>query len=249
MKDYYENNITSRYDDPNMQTLAEMVDPYFYRDRLTMPKLVANSGQDEFQQPDDTHYWWNDMPEPKHFMMMPNTDHSCALGIAQLLPSIGTWYSYLVRGIEIPKVDWTISNTTGDITATVTGGTVKVKRATVWSARTCGSDSPSKYRRDFRLLNLDSPCACGRTLDDGTCLNQEASRWTSIDIDPEEDGSYIAHIEADPDGRWTAFFIGQYVTLISLSLSLSLCLSIYLSINLTYTCIHTYIHVHAYPTF
>ena len=150
-----------------------------------MPKFIANSGQDEFQQPDDTHYWWNDMPGPKHFMMMPNTDHSCALGIAQLLPSVGTWYSYLVRGIEIPRVDWTISNSTGDITATVTsgGGTVKVKKATVWSAKTCGSESPSKYRRDFRLLNLDSPCACGVTLEDGSCLNREASRWTSVEIE------------------------------------------------------------------
>ena len=52
---------------------------------------------------------------------------------------------------------------------------LQVKKATVWSAKTCGTESPAKYRRDFRLLNLDSPCACGFTDKDGDCLNLEAS--------------------------------------------------------------------------
>ena len=37
--------------------LQNMIDPYFYRKRLTMPKLVITGLMDEFQMADDEQYW------------------------------------------------------------------------------------------------------------------------------------------------------------------------------------------------
>ena len=56
--------------------MCDEIDPYTYRDRLTMAKVVVSSTLDEFFQPDDSYYFWDDLPEPKHFRLLPNAEHS-----------------------------------------------------------------------------------------------------------------------------------------------------------------------------
>lgn len=43
LQDYLDMNIMARIDDKNMQLLAQYEDPYFFADRLTMPKLIVNA--------------------------------------------------------------------------------------------------------------------------------------------------------------------------------------------------------------
>ena len=209
LKDYYEQNITRHYDDPNMVKLQEIEDPYFYISRLTMPKLIINGVGDEFQQPDDTHYWWADMPEPKKFLLMPNTDHSTILGMLQELPDMITFLMYVLTDTPMPNPTWSISKETGDITATVNYPTESkvpaLANVTMWYARTCTKGATGK-RRDFRYSSLDDPCECG-FMNDGTCFNKEALSWQPVVLEPNEEGNYVAHMDAAEDGAWTGFFI------------------------------------------
>ena len=46
-------NFTGRLDDPNTPLMADVIDPFVYRERLTMPKLVVDATGDEFFEPDD----------------------------------------------------------------------------------------------------------------------------------------------------------------------------------------------------
>ena len=69
-------NVNGRLDDENMPKMEALIDPYAYRERYTMTKMVVSATDDEFFQPDDTYYFWDDLPEPKFFRLLPNTDHS-----------------------------------------------------------------------------------------------------------------------------------------------------------------------------
>jgi PhoPQ-activated pathogenicity-related protein len=74
-----------------MLEIQKIEDPYYYFERRTMPKLIVNAVGDEFQAPDDTSLWWEDLPEPKRFMMVPYAEHSMATGMLEIVPAIGAW--------------------------------------------------------------------------------------------------------------------------------------------------------------
>lgn len=211
LKDYYERNFTQCLDHPNTATLMKIVDPYWYADRLTMPKLVVNSGMDEFFLPDDTSYWWDAMAEPKHFLMEPNTEHSQATGILELVPDMATFFNAVVDKDEIPTFNWTIDrNGTGDIevhVATPPEG-VELKQVAMWHATTCNSE-----RRDFLVVsngwgkNETTCLPCGVKVK-GLCANL-AVFWEMEKLEETSEGSgtYVAHRDVPSNDRWTAFFV------------------------------------------
>ena len=210
LQDYLDMNIMARIDDPNMVLLQQLEDPYWYRERLTMPKLIINAGLDEFQHPDDNRYWWNDMPEPKKVIMLPNTEHSCATGILEVVPAIGAWGTYLYDNKELPQWDWEISENTGEIVATL-NNEGRVHEASMWWAKSCGANPDGTMRRDFRIANMDSPCQCGifNISYEGGCANLK-SMWTREILEVEMVNgkrTYRASRPVDESGRWTAFFI------------------------------------------
>jgi len=207
LNDYYEMNIMTRLETPEMVMLQEQDDPFFYRDRLTLPKLVVNAALDEFQQPDDTRYWWDEMPGPKRFIMTPNAEHSEATGILEIVPAIGTWLEYLLQKETVPEFFWEINDETGEIVATLDNvGTVH--KASVWWAYSCGNNADGTLRRDFRVMSLDNPCACG-LVSDGYCINLK-SMWTQETLEEViVDGkrTYRTQLDAPGDGRYIAYFI------------------------------------------
>jgi len=209
LKDYTNMNIMERLDDPNMQLLSEMEDPFYFFDRLTMPKLIVNAILDEFQQPDDTHYWWTSLPEPKHFIMTPNAEHSEATGILEVVPAICAFVNHHLKKEVVPSFTWTINNSTGEIVVTLDERGI-VYEADVLYGYSCGNNAKDGVmRRDFRVANLDSPCKCGISNADGYCANfksffKKQKLEASI---VRGRRTYSTVLEGATDGRYLAYFI------------------------------------------
>ncbi|KAK2145907.1 hypothetical protein LSH36_648g01071, partial [Paralvinella palmiformis] len=151
--DYYEVNLTRELDNPSVQMMMDHIDPYSYRGRMTMPKLVFSATGDEFFMPDDSYNFFDDLKEPKYMEMMHNTNHGMIFSYLRLYKALTVyWISYLE---ETPK-----PNLTWSIERDVEGGSITLYTDTVpKEVNAYFADTMHPERRDFRwtVLNGTQP--------------------------------------------------------------------------------------------
>jgi PhoPQ-activated pathogenicity-related protein len=137
LKDYVEFDLPCRMQTPQGQELLRIVDPYAYRDRYTMPKLLLNATGDQFFITDSSRFYYGDLPGPKWLRYTPNTDHAQN---DDVLINALSWIDDILDNKTSPKITWTLEN--NDTLRVLP--TAQPKEVRLWQAT-----NPSA--RDFRL--------------------------------------------------------------------------------------------------
>jgi PhoPQ-activated pathogenicity-related protein len=141
VKDYEDMGIMTVTHTPQYAALMKLEEPYSYRDRYTMPKLIMNSAGDQYFLPDSSQFYFDDLPGEKYLRYVPNTNHS--LGNSDARESMIAYYDAVLRGQPRPKFFWKFEKN-GDIRVTSVDKPIEVK---MWAA-----NNPEK--RDFRLMSI-----------------------------------------------------------------------------------------------
>lgn len=102
---YYQHKILQRSEHPRMKEIYEIVDPYYYFDRLTMPKYIVNGSGDQFFCPDSSQFYYADLKGEKLLRYIPNADHS--LKTPDSITSLIAWYQMILDKNPRPKPSWT----------------------------------------------------------------------------------------------------------------------------------------------
>jgi len=140
--DYTSRGLTDRFDEPDGKKLWMMVDPYTYRNRLTIPKLLINGLNDRYWTLDALNIYWDDLKGPKSVVYLPNAGHNMAVNRHYALNGIGAFFRHNVSGRPWPQLKWEHGDgEDGTLRLSVTSNPTP-KSAKLWVAR---SDS-----RDFR---------------------------------------------------------------------------------------------------
>jgi PhoPQ-activated pathogenicity-related protein len=107
IEDYAAYDIFCRMNSPAGQELLGMIDPYAYRERLTMPKYIINSTGDQFFLPDSSQFYFHQLPGRHVMRYVPNTEHDIELGIEDIKSILGwTWDVNLDQ--NDPQFSWSI---------------------------------------------------------------------------------------------------------------------------------------------
>ena len=85
----------------------DIVEPFEYRDRLTLPKFLLNSTGDEFFLPDSWQFYWDELVGEKHVRYVPNSNHG--MGGTDVAQSLDAWYHAVVHNVSIPRYSWDVS--------------------------------------------------------------------------------------------------------------------------------------------
>lgn len=101
---YVDHRIMQRMDHPRLKMLYELVDPYFYRHRLTMPKLLINAAGDQFFLPDSSQFYFDELRGENYLRYVANADHG--LGGTDAIETMIAFYSLIVQGKKPPQFSW-----------------------------------------------------------------------------------------------------------------------------------------------
>jgi len=187
--DYTDRGLIPIPDTPAAKKLWAMVDPWMYRDKYTMPKLIVLGTNDPYWPQDALNLYWDGLKGDKWVLYVPNAGH----GLDEVHPDgrkdrnrvLSTLAHYArceTLNEPMPKVTWKHTDDNDRMKLTVTCDPApKAVRLWVADAKT----------RDFRKSRWEEKPA---TLDKGTATGE---------VDRPTDGwrAFYAECEFEADGQ------------------------------------------------
>jgi len=141
--DYTNMGIMNWHGHPRYDRLLSIVDPYSYRDRYTMPKLIINSAGDPYFLPDSSRFYFDDLPDRKFLRYVPNTGHG--LGESDATDTMKAFYAAVLTGTPLPRFSWAMQpNGTIRVETTDRPRDVVLWQATNFDARDFRKESIGK---------------------------------------------------------------------------------------------------------
>jgi PhoPQ-activated pathogenicity-related protein len=105
VKDYVEQGIMDWIGSLPFHSLMKIEEPYEYRDRLKMPKLLVNASGDQFFLPDSSQFYFDQLKGENHLRYVPNTNHG--LEKSDALETVEAFYAAVVNAKPRPEFSWT----------------------------------------------------------------------------------------------------------------------------------------------
>ncbi len=180
---YTDRGLVPLQDSEEARALWRMVDPWTYRMKLTMPKLVVLANNDPYWSTDALNVYWNGLPGEKHISYTPNAGHDLSQrgpDGKRVLPwralnNIAAFVRSQISGRPLPVISWKhLDAPGGDLLVEVKADPMP-QEATLWIAT---SDD-----KDFR-----------------------ESRWESRPVEITPGGEILAAVRP-PEKGFTAFYV------------------------------------------
>jgi len=142
IRDYTERHLV-RFDDEQMsefeRNLWTMIDPYAYRSRLTVPKLLIHGSNDPYWTVDAAKFYFDDMPGVKYILTLPNTGHNLEGQQIKGVQTAAVFARQIAKGGDLPSVKWKLTEADTEYKIAIETD-MTFRRARLWTAHSESKD-------------------------------------------------------------------------------------------------------------
>jgi len=151
IEDYTKLGIPQDVHTENGDDITTMIDPYSYRKKLTMPKMIFIGTNDEYWPVDAIKHYIDDIPGENYIHYVPNAGHDLGGG-EQALTALSGFFGRTLSGGLYPACNWKIDQSDMQLTLSVETSPDQLQGALLWAA-----DSEDRDFRDevWNSLSID----------------------------------------------------------------------------------------------
>ncbi|MBD3675448.1 MAG: phenylacetic acid degradation protein [Planctomycetaceae bacterium] len=121
------------------RALRVMMDPYTYRSKLTLPKLMIVGTNDPYWVVDAMNLYWDDLKGPKYVLQVPNAGHGLDGGRENALNTLSIFFQHIASGTPMPDMNWSLKP--GNPSQSLDLKTESpIAKATLWKATSADLD-------------------------------------------------------------------------------------------------------------
>ena len=199
--DYVKRDLVPMPNTDRAKKLWSMVDPWVYRDKLTMPTMIINGANDPYWTMDALNLYWDDLKSPRWVAYVPNAGHNLlekkadgGLDKTRVSNTLAAFARHQIHGQTMPTLTWKHDDVDGKSRLSVRSNPMP-KIARLWQA-----DAPT---RDFRKSKwIEQPAGVGKDSIAG-----------SIDLPAEGFRVFYGEMEYQIDGM--TFYLSTQVRVLS----------------------------------
>ena len=139
IQDYVNLGLTEELVTPAGRELVAMIDPYSYRDKYTMPKMVFFGTNDEYWTVDAVKNYIDGIPGKKYISYTTNAGHGLGDKTAAV-NALEAFFRQTIDGAKYPRFDYNIKEGEGSATLTIKADKAHLENIIVWEAESENKD-------------------------------------------------------------------------------------------------------------
>lgn len=146
------------FDSSAGRRLWRMVDPYTYRQKLMLPKLIINGTNDPYWAQDALNLYWHRLRGGKWVIYVPNAVHNLKHNRERVYDTLGAFARHIASSTPMPEPRWKYAREGGKIRLTI-GSDQLPDAARLWVAHSSGLDFRESHWSSLPMRHTGSEFA------------------------------------------------------------------------------------------